>query len=126
MSIPAANIKNLRFTLRYPPDKIVGTYDGSFTAAASSTGFASRRTHSTIAHTFGTTVFTTLIYSTDGGTTWQDQNVNVPDLSVPTVPVFQTLEVSSYSTTTDIVVAAANWTTSPITVTYKLVAIWKD
>lgn len=127
MSIPSANIKNLRFSLRYPPDKIVAIYEGSFTATGSSSPpFSARRTHETIAHSFGETVFVNLTYSLDGGTTWQDQNISIPDLSSPTMPVFQTLAVSAYSTTTDIVIVASKFTAGNATVTYKVVASWKD
>lgn len=117
-----ANAKNMRFTLRYPPDKILDIFEGSFTATQSSFAGVSHRTNSAFSHNLGGLVFLQMTYSLDGGTTWQDQHVVVPDLSVPTVPVFQTIEVGCYSTTTQIVIAAANYTTSAETVTYKVVA----
>jgi hypothetical protein len=118
--------KNMQFTTRYPVDKIVGVYPGSFTANASSSTITSERTHKTIPHTFGTTCFLELIYSLDGGTTWQDMDMPTPNLSVPSAPVFLTVTVAAYSTTTDFVIVAANQTTSSETVQYILTATWKD
>lgn len=123
MTLSAANAKKMLFTLRYPPDKILGIFEGSFTATASSTPpFAARRTHSAFNHNQAGLVFLQMRYSLDGGTTWQDQHVIVPDLSVPTFPVFQTVEVGCYSTSGQIVMVASNWTGSAKTVTYKVVA----
>jgi hypothetical protein len=121
-----AQAKNMQFTTRYPVDKIVEVYPGSFTATASSSTLTSERTHETIPHTFGITCFLELIYSLDGGTTWQDMDMPIPNLSVPTAPVFQTVTVAAYSTTTDFVIVAANQTTSNATVQYILTATWKD
>jgi hypothetical protein len=121
-----AQAKNMQFTTRYPVDKIVEVYPGSFTANASSSTLTSERTHETIPHTFGATCFLELIYSLDGGTTWQDMDMPIPDLSSPTAPVFQTVTVAPYSTTTDFVVVATNQTTSDETVQYILTATWKD
>ncbi len=126
MSIPAANIKNLRFSLRYPPDKIVGVYEGSFTANASSSSFSGERTHNAISHGFSQAVLPVTTYSLDGGTTWQDQNIVIPDLSSPSTPVFQTIEVSAYSTSTQIVVVASSYLGSASTVTFKVIALWID
>lgn len=125
MAIPAANIKNFLFTLRYPPDKIVAVYTGSFTATASS-GSGPVRTNEAISHSYGEILLLTTTYSLDGGTTWQDQNIAVPDLSTPSMPSFQTVEVSAYSTTTQVVVVASNYLTSNKTVTYKVVAVSLD
>jgi hypothetical protein len=121
-----AQAKNMQFTTRYPVDKIVEVYTGSFTANASSSTLTSERTHETIPHDYGDTCFLELVYSLDGGTTWQDMDMPIPDLSSPTTPVFQTVTVAPYSTTTDFVVVATNQTTSDETVEYILTATWKD
>lgn len=126
MSIPAGNVKNLLFSLRYPPDKILETLEGSFTANASSSTTSGERTHQVLSHNYGTTVFLDLSYSLDGGVTWQDQHVPVPDFSVPSVPVFDTLSVGCYSTTTEIVVVATSFKTSNQTVNYRINVISKD
>lgn len=123
MTLSVANAKKMLFTLRYPPDKILDVLEGSFTAAASSgPPFQSARTNETIPHPFGVKVFTQMTWSIDGGDTWQDQNVAVPDLSDPFLPIFDTYTVGAYSTTSNIVVVAANFTGSPLTVQYKVVA----
>lgn len=126
MTLTPANAKKMLFTLRYPPDKILEVYEGSFTANASGSAGSPERTHEPIDHPFGTFVLPNTTYSTDGGSTWQDENVVVPNLSVPTSPNFQTLEVSAYSTTTQVIVVASNYTTSNITVTYRVVALSRD
>lgn len=122
MSISVSNAKNMQFSLRYPPDKILNIYEGSFTAQASSNPpFDAYRTEHTINHGLGTYVFMQMTYSLDGGTTWQDQFITVPDLSTPSAPVFQTCEIGCYSTTSDIIVVASNFTGSNKTITYKVV-----
>jgi len=120
-----AQAKNMQFTTRYPTDKIVEVYPGSFTAAASGSTILSQRTHDVINHTFGQTCFLELIYSLDGGTTWQDMDMPIPNLAGPS-PVFQTVTVAAYSTTTTFVVVAVNQTLSPATVQYILTAEWKS
>jgi hypothetical protein len=115
-----AQAKNMRFTLRYPTDKILEVYPGTFDIAAAASTLVSRRAEVTIPHTFGTTCFLELIFSTDGGTTWQDMDMAKPDLSG--TPVFQTVTVAAYSTTTDFVVVGTNQTTSSTTIDYIMVA----
>jgi hypothetical protein len=120
------NARLMKFTTAYPPDKLVGDpITGSFTATASGS-ILPHRTNETISHSFGVPVFLQMTYSRDGGTTWQDQHVGVPDLTIPTAPVFQTLDVGCYSTSSDIIVPASNFTMSDITVDYVIVPIWND
>jgi hypothetical protein len=123
MTLTAANAKNMRFTLRYPPDKILGTFTGSFSAAATaSPGLTAHRTESAFSHGLGGLMYLQMRYSLDSGTTWQDQHVIVPDLSTPSTPVFQTVEVGCYCTTTQIVIVASNWTSSSKSITYEVAA----
>lgn len=119
-----AQAKNMLFTTRYPTDKIVEVYSGSFTADASTSTLTSQRTHETIPHTFGQECLLELVYSLDGGTTWQDMDMPIPNLSG--TPVFQTVTVAPYSTTTDFIIVAANQTTSAETVDYIMTASWID
>lgn len=126
MTLTAANAKNMLFTLRYPPDKIVDVFPGTFTANASSTAFDAFRTEHVIPHTFGTTLFLDMTWSEDGGTTWQSASNGVPDLSNPAAPVFQTRMVGCYSTTDTIIVTCSNYTTTSKTIMYNVVAFWKD
>lgn len=121
------NARHMLFTTKYPPDKIVGeTVTGSFTAAASSSTLLAKRTHDAIDHSFGVPVFLQMSYSTDGGATWQDQHVTIPDLSTPSAPVFQTVDVGCYCTSAQMVMVASNWTTSDQTIQYRIVPIWND
>lgn len=112
--------KNLLFSTSFPPDKIVDILEGSFVAGASTV------TNHSIPHSFGQTMFTQMSYSLDGGTTWNDQGVMTPDLAVPSSPVFQTLNVNAYTTTTNCVVRAHNYLGNTPTVTYRVALIWKD
>lgn len=108
--------RNLLFSTSFPPDKIVDILEGSFTAAASST------TNETIPHDFGQTMFTQLSYSLDGGTTWNDQGVQIPAAG----PTFSTLSVMPYTTSTDVVITAYNYQATTPTVTYRVALVWKD
>lgn len=121
--ITPANAKKMLFTLRHPPDKILGIFEGSFTATLSgSPGTAAFRTNHAFDHNLGDMVFLQMKYTRDGGTTWQDQHVTVPNLAVPATPVFQTVDVGCYSTTSQIVIVASNWTNANATIQYKVVA----
>lgn len=123
--IPVANIKNFLFTTRYPPDKILETYTGSFTAPPSLSGSTLHRTEFPIDHTFGDSLFLQTTYSLDGGITWQDQDTSIPDLSTPSQPVFETVDVDAYATSTQIVIVVSNFLTVTKTVTYNVVAMSK-
>jgi len=124
--LSTANAQDMLFATDYPPDKIVRVYTGSFSAAASSSPFFAERTHYAIDHSYGETVFLQMSYSRDGGVTWQDQHVNVPDLSSPSTPVFQTVEVGCYSTSTQIVMVASSYLGSVASIQFRVAAFWKD
>jgi len=126
MTLSVANAKNMRFTARYPVDKVVNIYTGTFTANASSSTLSGERTHEVITHTYGANCLLELVYSLDGGTTWNDMDMQIPNLAIPTAPVFQTTVVSPFSTTTTFVIAACNFTTSSKTVQYIMTASWLD
>lgn len=125
MTMTPENAKRMLRTLRYPPDKIVAVYEDSFTAAASSSSTQGERTHHTINHSFGTLLLLNMSYSLDGGSSWQDQNTAIPDLSGAT-PNFQTLEASAYSTTSQVVVVASSYHNTDKTVTFRVVAMSRD
>jgi hypothetical protein len=114
--IAVGDAKKLAFSTSFPPDKIVDVLVGSFTAGAST------MTDHAVNHTFGKTMFTQLSYSTDGGTTWNDQGVMIPAAG----PVFQTLNVNAYTTSSQVVIRAYNYLGSTPTVTYRVALIWKD
>lgn len=127
MTLLPAEAKKMLFTLRYPPDKILDVLEGSFSLPASSSPpFSSRRVNVSIPHSYGVPVFTQSTWSVDGGTTWQDQNVAIPDLSDPFNLVFDTYTAGAYSTASNIVVVGSNFTSNNLTVTYKVVVFSKD
>jgi hypothetical protein len=123
MSIAAGFIKQLLDTIRYPPDKILDTYTGSFTAAAGVSAFLPVRTESSVPHTYGKAVLLNMTYSMDGGATWQDSGTAVPDLTTPSAPIFDTTYVGCYCTSSNIVLTATNFITSSKSITYKVVAM---
>lgn len=106
-------------------DKIIGTFEGQINVAAPTAlqqVFFAENLHLT---DFQKPCLTSCIYSLDGGATWNDDNMTIPDLSGP-LPVFQTVDVSSFSRGNNVGIACSNWynTTSGSgtarTVTYKI------
>lgn len=89
----------------YSTDKIIGILTGSFTSATPA-AFDVTYTEAIIPHPFGDTVETQAVYNTGGVD--NDQDMTVPRLTGAN-PVFQTLDVSSYSTSSNIVIASTNW-----------------
>lgn len=89
----------------YSTDKIIGVLTGSFTSSIPS-AFDVTYTEALIPHPFGDTVETQAVYNTGGVD--NDQDMTVPRLT-GAFPVFQTLDVSSYSTSSNIVIASTNW-----------------
>lgn len=118
--IAATDAKKVLFSSAFPPDKIVDVVEGSFVAGASTTTTDSK------SHTWGQTMFPQLSYSVDGGATWNDQGVMIPDLSTPSMPIFQTLNVIPYVTATSVCVIARNYRANTPTVTYRVALLWKD
>lgn len=119
-----AQAKNMLFTSRYAVDKIVFTLPDSFSAAGSSLAGLGARTEHSIPNTFGVLCLLELVYSIDSGSTWQDMDMQQPDLSTPSAPVFQTFVVAPYCTISNFVIAATNYTTSAQTVKFILTATW--
>lgn len=119
-----AQAKNMLFTSRYPVDKIVFALPDSFTAAGSGTAGLGARTEHSIVNTFGVLCLLELVYSIDNGSTWQDMDMQQPDLSIPSAPVFQTFVVAPYCTTSNFVIAATNYTTSSQAVKFLVTASW--
>jgi len=92
-------------TPTFTTDQIIGIFEGSTTSAAPA-AFSQNYTETPIAHSFGDTVETQLIYNTGSG--WNDQDMSITRISSGR-PVFQTLDVIAYSTKSDIVVASTNF-----------------
>lgn len=123
MSLPESAAANFLLTLRYPPDKILDTFRGSFTATAAPGAFTPFRTEVSIPHTYGKAVLVKMSYSLDDGATWQDECTAVPDLSTPSTPVFDTTYVAAYCTSSNVVVTASNFKTSNVAISYKVITM---
>jgi hypothetical protein len=128
MTLTPANAKKMLFTLRYPPDKILDTFSGSFTATAMSgdptIGDPSKRTTYTAAtHGFGAAAYLQMRWSMDGGTNWQQQHFTrttvIGGFTYPSVVA------GCYCTATQIIMVATNNTNSNATINYEIVAFAK-
>lgn len=94
-----ANAKNFLYSSDYNIDQILGTYTGSFYSAAPTA--ITQRTISMIPVDTGITqtTFFSGVFSTDGGTTWQDFESQLPDFSAG-VLAYQTITCSGASSPT--------------------------
>jgi hypothetical protein len=112
-----ANAKKMLFTLRYPPDKVLAPFTGSFTAAARVGLFQPKRTLISFPHGLTTvTPSLRLRWKTTGD--WIDGFTE--DYSVG--GVLQALEVGCNSDATNVYVFASNWTASVATISYEIEA----
>ncbi len=123
-----SNIQDVAFVSTYAPDKIVSSepYTGSFAANGAAGMFGAVRTHYVIPHNYGRFCFLSMVYSIDNGVTWQEMGTAIPDLTIPSAPVFQTMYVSCYSTATEFVIVASNYRNVNRTVLFRMVAFWQD
>lgn len=117
---------------RNPTDKILGVYTGTLSVAAPTAGQIVLYTEQTQPTGFGDSTLTEAIYSTDGGVTWNDDNMTTPNLSLAT-PIVQTLDVTSFSDANgNIGIATANWYSATLgagvayTIQYKIFALAKQ
>lgn len=88
-----ANTSKTAYSSLWDMDKIIGTGSGSFTATAPTA--ISTPTTSTMAYatTIGANYYFQGIYSIDSGASWNDFGSQVPNLTTPGSPVFQTIDV---------------------------------
>lgn len=89
-----ANIDKTAYSSVWDMDKIIGTGSGSFSVGAPTSSSGPISATDTFSTPFGTTYYFQGIYSTDGGVTWNDFNAMIPDLTTPTAPVLQTIDVN--------------------------------
>jgi hypothetical protein len=121
MAIPAYNI-----------DQIIGTTSGSFTVAAP-TAVAGYLTNTQSFNTqFNDSCFFQGIFSTNGGTTWNDFGVYQPNLTTPGEPVLQTVTCQGYMQGETFIAVGKNWydnvhsTSATYTIEYKVVFFAKN
>lgn len=126
MISPADVIKTL-FYSGVETDKILGILSGSLTVPATSGFFDTQSASATLTTGFNDSCYFQGIFSYDNGVTWNDFGTNIPDLSDPTQPAFQTVDCNCYSDINTIVVTASStasyfpYATPIYTVMYKIV-----
>lgn len=77
-------------------DNIIGIHNGSFSIAAPTLATFKTNASDPFITGFNDTCLFEGIFSVDGGTTWNDFGVNVPNLTTPTAPVLQTVTCQGY------------------------------
>jgi hypothetical protein len=114
-------------------DNIIGIHTGSFTSTAPTLLGQFTNDTDTFDTGFGDTCLFQGIFSVDGGSTWNDLGVYIPDLSTPAQPVLQTVTCQAYIKDDGTLYAvSSNWydnvhsTSSAYTVDYKIVLLAKD
>lgn len=120
----AVEPRNFLFNSDFPPDKILETNSGSFTATARYGASDPRRTTETIPHSVGTFGLINGAYSRDNST-WFPFGVTAADVSTGT-PVFQTVDVSAGCDEDNVHVIASNWLSSNQTIYYAYQILSKD
>lgn len=116
----------------FPIDRIIGTTSGSFSVSAPSASPGFTTNTATFVTGFGDTCYFQGIFSTDGGTTWNDLGVYQPDLTSPAAPVLQTVTCEAYMNGGTLTLVGKNWydlvhsTSSAYTIQYKVFFIAKN
>lgn len=100
------NIDNVAFASSYEVDKILGTFEGSFSAPSGTV------TYNSIATLITESTFFQGIYSVDAGTTWNDFNTVIDSSGT------NNLDVSGRSNANTFVIRADNQTSGGGAVTY--------
>lgn len=113
-------------------DKIIGVHEGSISVGAPTSlqGFLS--SSDVFFHEFGDSAYFQGIFSSDGGTTWNDFGAQTPFVGAFPLPAFQTLDCNAKVTTTQLIVKATSWydsgnsRSSSYTLQYKVALIAKN
>lgn len=114
--------RNFYFNSAYDVDKIIGVFTNTFAIAPS----GSTPLIDVKAHGFGDSTYFQGIFTTDNGITWNDFGAQTPNLSNPSAPVFQTVDVEAMVDTTNVNVYMTNSTAATITLTYKIYLLAKN
>lgn len=115
----------------YGTDQIIGIFTNTLSLSVPSVSPGYVIVTDPKAHNFGDSCYFQGIFTTDGGTTWNDFGAQTPNLTAPN-PQFQTVDVMCYTDTTNINIYATNWydlahsSSAARTVTYKLYALAKN
>lgn len=123
----AANKDNIAFASMIPTDKIIGVYTGSFTMGSAGT-FADKYGTVSVGAGLSEKCFPVMIWSNDGGTTWNDGGGRINSYSGGNLQYYYL--INCYSTTTDIKVIynnnGLNSTAPSRTIDYKVFALKVD
>lgn len=86
------NIEDIAFSTAFQIDKAIGAPTGTINSPAPGVGSFSL-TSETVETGFGESCYFKGIYSIDSGATWNDFGAMIPNVSTPSMPVFQTVDV---------------------------------
>lgn len=111
--MPISDPQQVYFASQYPIDKVLGTFEGSFTASA---GGSPTRTTESISTSIPESTLFQGIFSIDGGTTWRDFG--------KWLQAGLNIDVFGRSTANTLAVIADNFSSS-VTVMYKVALIAK-
>lgn len=115
--MPISDPRQVFFASQYPIDKILGTFESSFSAPSG--GIPERTTH-TIPTGITESTFFQGIFSVDSGTTWHDFGADIVSGGLTDITVAGRSNANTFS------IDADNYTgATPYTVTYKLALIAK-
>lgn len=120
----AVEPRNFLFNSDFPPDKILETGTGSFTAIQRNGASDPRRTTETIPHSIGTFGLINGAYSKDNST-WFPFGVTEAVISGG-LPTFQTVEVNAGCDADNVYIVASNWLSSNQTIYYAYQILSKD
>jgi len=115
----------------YQIDKIVGIFTGTVFIAAPTSAQGNILSTTSKAHGLGDSAYFQGIFTTDGGTTWNDFGAQTPNLAAPN-PQFQTVDAEAIVDTTNVNIYINNYydlahsTSSAVTVTYKIYLLAKN
>lgn len=120
----ASNLDRVAYTDYFNTDKIIGTYTGTINVASAGIA-ASSYAETSVGASLSGKCFIHLIWSVDGGTTWQDGDSTIRSYSGGTLQY--DFQATAYSTSSDIFIVTANngeAASAPAqTLTYKVVAV---
>ena len=109
------NIVDIAFSTAFGIDKILPIKpSGSFTADASGSVNSPEITTQSLSNPYGDNVLAVMIYSIDNSN-WYDAGSPIPS------GIFTTFSASFYTTSSELVIAANNFATSPRTCYYKVI-----
>lgn len=115
----------------YNADKIIGIFSGTINVPTPTAGQGVLYDDQIHITGFNDSCLTQAIYSIDGGVTWNDDNTSIP-YTAGGSPVFQTLDVSSFSRFNEVGIAFNNWynnitsSGTAYTVVYKIFCLSKS